>query len=184
MSFWLNPANGALLVKDAAVFWSSTDAGAHWTKIAVPEMAMSGAETVIQAPVASQASQPWHLCVANSDDLNPKDMEPNTLTCSSDGGATWQKEPGINVMFTSAKGNFVPPTDVFALADDGAVLATGSSPNDPTTDMEYRLTPGAQSWQMFPAPPKRESTITYYPSPGSGVLWEWTYSGPFTASYP
>ena len=183
-AFWLNPANGSLLVKDASVFWSSADAGAHWAKVLVPGLAASGAQTVVQAPVASQASQPWHLCAANDDALNLKDMQPNTLTCSSDGGATWRQGPGLNVMFTSAKGNFVTPTSIFALADDGAILATSSSPNDPATEREYRLAQGGRTWQAFASPPGRQSTISYYPAPGGGVLWDGTYEGQFTASYP
>ncbi len=179
--FWLNPVNGALLVKDASVFWSSADAGVHWAKIAVPYLAMPSAETVVQAPVTDT---PWHLCVANDDDLNLKNPLPNTLACSIDGGQTWQSAPALNLSFTNVKGTFVSPTDVFALADDGAILATSNSPNDPATEWEYRLAPGAQSWQSLGPAPGSSAAIRYYPGPGDGVLWAWTNQDLRAASYP
>lgn len=179
--FWLNPVNGALLVRDASVFWSSGDAGAHWAKVAAPGLATPGSEVVVQTPVANQ---PWRLCVAGDDEMNPEDMRPNTLACSFDGGKTWRNEPAINTTFTSAKGNFATPTDVFALASDGAVLAAASNGSDPAVNSDYRLIPGAQTWQPLGQPPGTNTTLSYYPAPGGGVLWDGTLEGSFTASYP
>jgi hypothetical protein len=89
-AFWLNPANGALLVADMNMFWSSVDAGAHWTKITVPGLGAPSENVVVQTPVAGQ---PWHLCAGNDDGQDLKNLKPNTLTCSSDGGQTWQSAP-------------------------------------------------------------------------------------------
>lgn len=181
MYFWLNPASGALLARGDSAFWASTDAGAHWTRLAVPGITAQGEETIVQAPVAGQ---PWRLCAAGDDELNPRDLQPNTLSCSFDGGKTWQQEPGLNFTTSSVKGTFATPTTVYALASDGAALATASNGAYPITENEYRLMPGAKTWQPFADPPGGDGEIGYYPAPGGGVLWDSAPGGFVTASYP
>lgn len=180
-AFWLNPANGALLVADTNVFWSSADAGAHWTKIIVPGLGAPGENVVVQAPVADQ---PWHLCAANNNDQDLKNLKPNTLTCSSDGGQTWRSAPALNITFTNAKGTFATPTGVFALAGDGAILALSSGPAGPWTQSDYRLAPNAQQWQSLNLAPGSSANLRYYPAPGGGVLWTGDKQSLLTASYP
>jgi hypothetical protein len=177
-AFWLNPANGAVLVEDMAVFWSSAIVGANWTKITAPG---SGSPAVVQAPVDGQ---PWHLCAAKDDDQNLKNPKPNTLMCSIDGGQTWQSVPALNIAFTNAKGTFVTPAGVFALASDGAVLARSSSSAGPWTTGDYRLAANAQQWQPLNLAPGSSADLRYYPAPGDGVLWAWAKQAPRTASYP
>lgn len=178
IAFWLNPANGGLLVKDIDAFWSSGDAGAHWSKISVPGMASPSENVVVQAPVAGES---WRLCAANDDDRNLKNPRPNTLTCSMNGGNTWISLPGLNVSFTNAKGTFVWPTDVFAWADDGALLAMSS---DSYHMKVYRMMPDARQWQSLGPEPGPSASVQFYPGPGGDVLWAWTNAGLFTASYP
>ena len=185
-AFWLNPANGALLVADTDVFWSSVDAGAHWTKIAVPGLGAPGENVVVQAPVADQ---PWHLCAANDDDQDLKNLKPNTLTCSSDGGQTWQSAPALNITFTNGKGangkgTFATPTDVFALASDGAILALSSGSAGPWSKatIVWRRTPSSGSRSTLRL--AHSANLRYYPAPGGGVLWTGTKQSLLTASYP
>ena len=179
--FWLNPDTGALLARGDSAFWASNDAGAHWAQITVPGMTTQGEDTLVQAPTANQ---PWRLCAAGDDELNPRDLRPNSLTCSFDGGQTWQNEPAINFTVTNVKGTFSSPTTVFALASDGAVLATASAPTYPATSNHFRLEPGSQQWQTISDPPNADGEMNYYPSPGGGIFWESTTSGYATASYP
>jgi hypothetical protein len=181
-AFWLNPANGALLVADMNVSWSSVDAGAHWTKITVPGLGAPGENVVVQAPVADQ---PWHLCAANNNDQDLKNLKPNTLTCSSDGGQTWQSAPALNITFTNGKkGTFATPTGVFALASDGAILALASGSAGPWTQSDYRLAANSQQWQSLNLAPGSFANLRYYPAPGGGVLWTGTKQNLLTASYP
>lgn len=184
--FLLNPVSGALLVAGENSFVTSVDGGAHWANVTVPGYSAQpppSESIVVQTPVASQ---PWHLCVAYDDSLNIHNPTPNTLTCSTDGGQTWQPVPDLNLTFTNAKGTgtFVAPAGVFAIADDGAVLAavSGLSTQD-TTD--YRIQVSGQRWQPFGLTPGA-AMLTYYPGPGNGVLWAYTYpqGGWVTTDYP
>jgi hypothetical protein len=78
------------------------------------------------------------------------------------------------------KGAFVAPGDVFALASDGAVLATVIGPSNHV----YRLPAGSSVWQdLGPQPDSNSPNPAYYPTPSSSVLW---YSGDSmaTATYP
>jgi hypothetical protein len=185
-AFWLNPASGALLVAGENSFVTSADGGAHWANVTVPGYSAQpppSESIVVQTPMASQ---PWHLCVAYDDSLNIHNPQPNTLTCSTDGGQTWRPVPDLNFTFTNAKGTgtFVAPAGVFAIADDGEVLAavSGLSSQD-TTD--YRIQVSGQRWQPFGLSPG-VATLTYYPGPGNGVLWAYTYTqgGWVTTDYP
>lgn len=179
--FWLNPSNGALLTKGGSAFWASSDAGAHWTRVNVPGLATQGTETLVQAPVANQ---PWRICAVGNDELNPRDLQPNTLSCSFNGGQTWQSEPGLNFTSTSVKGTFALPATVFALASDGAVLASAIISGDPVVGNEYRLMPGARMWQSLGEPTAAIGEVQYYPAPSGGVLWGDFAAGYVTASYP
>jgi len=175
-AFLLNPASGALLVAGANSFVTSGDVGAHWANVTVTGYGVQpppSENIVVQLP---QSDQPWHLCVAYDDILNMHNPQPNTLTCSTDSGQTWRPVPSLNMTFTNAKGTgtFVAPAGIFAIADDGAVLAAVSGlASQDTTD--YRRQMNGQRWQSFGLTPGA-ALLTYYPGPGNGVLWAFTYT--------
>ncbi|HET8906288.1 MAG TPA: hypothetical protein VFN11_04920 [Ktedonobacterales bacterium] len=181
-AFWLNPDSGAVLVMGENSFASSMDAGAHWATVSVPgygAQASAGENIVVQVPAGKR---PWHLCVANDDVTYTRDPQPTTLTCSTNGGQTWRPAPGLNLPFTNVKGTFVLPAGVFAVADDGAVLATvyGPASLDATY---YCLMTNSEQWQSFGLTPGAVTT-NYYPGPGSGVLWAAESGGWVTTDYP
>jgi hypothetical protein len=177
-AFWLNPTDGALLVQGTDAFWSSANAGGSWTRLAVPGFGSAAETVVVQAPVGGR---PWHLCAAN-ESLDPQNPHPHSLTCSTDGGRTWQILPGLNRTFTNPpKGTFVYPVGVVAIASDGAILAVLIGP---PTNVVYRLPADTQQWQSLGPDPGSAFPIAYYPAPGSGVLWALSEQGLLTADYP
>lgn len=165
-AFWLNPTSGALLVWWSGL-WESADGGAHWTQLQVPGGALAdpSANVVVRQPVAGE---PWQLCVATNNTLDRSDPQPNKLTCSKDGGVTWVQRPGLNITFANgAKGSFVAPVSVFAIADDGAVLAEEIGLSG---QVLYRLPAGGQQWQSLGQAPSTSASYGYVPTPGNGYL--------------
>jgi hypothetical protein len=182
-AFWLSASTGALLVatngegSGDSLLLTSTDGGAHWTQLPAPSSAQMA--WVVQAP---QGNKPWQICGAAAPPPDRSQPQLDTLTCSSDGGQTWATRPALNLVQNSPKGfQYVAPTDVFALASDGAVLATVIEP----TIHVYRLPAGSTVWQdLGPQPGPNNPNPAYYPTPTGSVLW---LSGPgstFTATYP
>jgi hypothetical protein len=181
-AFWLNASTGALLVaangegSGDSLLFTSTDGGAHWTQLPAPSSAQM--TWVVQAP---QGNQPWQICGAAAPPPDRPQPQVSTLTCSSDSGQTWATRPALTLVVQNGpKGLFVVPTDVFALASDGAVLATVI---DPTIHV-YRLPAGNSVWQdLGPQPDPNSANPTYYPTPTGSVLW---FSGAsmVTATYP
>jgi hypothetical protein len=153
---WLNPTTGVLLIAADHTLFSSADSGAHWAQLPAPSSA--GIPWLVQPP---QGSAPWRICGA---------MQANTLTCSGDGGQTWTPRPALNLAQNSPKGfQFFAPTSFFALASDGAVLAT-ILPVDGLIAL-YRLPPGGSSWQNLGPIPADPTGATYAPTPTGGAIW-------------
>lgn len=186
--FWLDPKNGALLVEASlptgAGLWRSDDGGMHWTALSTPVSPsdLSLAQVVVQ----SQAGA-WHICIITSPGNGSTPS--SSITCSLDGGQTWQQRPGLNVAFTNpSKGTFYAPTDVFALDDSDAILA-GVSLEDFTDfslhETFYRLAPQARQWQVIGSVEGADFPVGLYPSATGDVLWaSGLDQGWFFASYP
>jgi hypothetical protein len=68
-----------------------------------------------------------------------------------------------------------------ALADDGALLASGSPTSIPTL---YRLPAGGSVWQSLGAVPGSYGNVVYIAGPGQGLLWSIGEGTTLTASYP
>lgn len=107
------------------------------------------------------------------------------VACSANLGVTWTSATGLNTNQTSPKGfTFSAPIDVFAIADNGSLLA---SPGSAQFDA---LPPGATTWAPMSDAPITSATgglPTYITGPGGGMLWTpgGSVSQPFaTAAYP
>lgn len=181
-TFWLDPATGSLLVAgDAgAGLWRSDDGGAHWTTLSAPvNLPLPATQLVVQTP---RPGQPWHFCVATSV-ANPSPTPSNTLTCSLDGGQTWQQRPGPNIAFTNPSlGKYYPPVEVFAIDGNGAILAAS---NPIGQEPLYRLGAQAHQWQVIGNAPEILAPSPRLSPTSSGVVL-WTLSpdqGWFFASY-
>ncbi len=186
-AFWLNPANGALLVQvlrfamsDGLQFYTSTDGGTHWTNMSVPRLGPQ-AQWVAQWPVSDG---PWQICEYVNAELNQSSApQPNTLACTADGGQHWATRTALSLLQNSSKGfMYTAPMFAFAIADDGAVLATTGSVS--TLDV-YRLPAGSSTWQdLGPQPTPSYSGPQYFLTPLGSLLWVSGYSGAYTATYP
>lgn len=200
---WINPQTGELVGTNnfdlIPTLWRSEDGGATWTRIAVPTIVSgeSGAQGFVVAPNGAG----WRICVNGQDGPGPQ--QKNLLACSDDLGKTWTQPPALNPSQNSPKGfTFTAPSDVFAIADDGSLLATY---DDPTAGTELdALAPGAHTWTALGAPTAvlapagatgtpqaiasgSLATYSYTTGPGGGMLWANTGDDahPFiTATYP
>jgi hypothetical protein len=144
--FWINPGNGALLLQTyASGLYTSTDDGAHWSQMYIPETSI--VDYMVQQPLANQ---PWRLCAEYYGSQNDSN---GSLVCTTDGGNAW----------------FAPPVGPFwqmaGIASDGALLVYDSS------YMVYRLPVGATRWQKLGAAPHTGCCIHYTPTNQSGMLW-------------
>jgi hypothetical protein len=169
---WINPQTGELLGTNdfdlIPTLWRSDNGGASWAQISVPNVVGAGSQqTVIVAPNGAG----WRLCATGT--TAPGLHETNALACSADLGATWARPTGLNPTQYSPKGfTFTPPADVFAIADDGSLLA---SYNDISLGMQLAaLAPGATAWAPMSGPPVSNTTgfpPVYTAGPRSGMLW-------------
>jgi hypothetical protein len=187
-AFRLSPSTGALLAETdgqgvtSDLFYTSTDAGATWKKLAAPQFNPTNQGWIVQIPVGSQ---PWRICAVTgptSPNGNGVGAQPAAMTCSIDGGQTWVSRPALNLVEHSPKGfQFYASGGAFAIAADGAVLASAvESPMH-----IYRLPAGATVWQdLGPQPNSSSAGPTYYPTVSGGVLWWSGGAGASTATYP
>lgn len=185
-AFWLNPSTGALLVLaygpngSGTQFYWSKGPGATWRTFPNSPLGQ-GTQWVVQAP---RGETVWQLCAYLSPSGGSNDQsQPNSLSCSTDGGLTWVSRAALNVQQNSPKGfTFTAPAFAFAIADDGAILATVIGP---PPEHIYRLPVGASAWQdMGPLPTSFYNGPQYFPAPGSGLLWFSGQSSAYTATYP
>ncbi len=136
-NFWINPGNGALLLQTyASGLYTSSDDGAHWAQMYIPESGI--VDYMVQQPIANQ---PWRLCAEYYGSQNDST---GTLVCTTDGGNAW----------------FTPPVGTFwqmaGIASDGAMLVYDSG------FMVYRLPVGATRWQKLGAAPHTGCCIHYH----------------------
>lgn len=177
--FWLDPYNGDLLLEtmdqsdnDTLILWHSEDSGHHWTPFGRVIPGVVTGDFIVQP---SAEGQSWHVCAATYD---PSGQGGNDLACTTDDGASWTQRPALDPpAFAQVKAGRTPPTVgaalVFALTDDGAVLAycvsAQAADGSVTGHTLFRLPQGASRWQSLGPVP--EFTVFYAPAPGSGMLW-------------
>ncbi|HEY7339324.1 MAG TPA: hypothetical protein VH591_00465 [Ktedonobacterales bacterium] len=140
--FWINPTTGALLLQTyTSGLWTSTDDGAHWQQMAIPDS--SGGVYMVQQPTGNQ---PWRLCAEYYDSTA-------SLTCTADGGHAWYYPPIVSFW------------QMAGIASDGALLVYDEG------YMVYRLPMGATRWQKLGAAPHTGCCIHYTPTSQNGMLW-------------
>jgi hypothetical protein len=157
--------------------WSSPDDGASWRRLAVPVSLPAYTPTRFRSDyggtsgifVSARPGQPWRICVANISAENPAS---NSLTCTTDGGYSWQPRPLLN-LFPIADG--LPSHGLpIGIADNGAFLVTAATAEDNGGSLLYtlfRLPAGADRWQPLGSLP--QFFVMYCPGGGAtlGTLW-------------
>lgn len=177
---WVNPQTGELLGTDdydlIPTLWRSVDAGATWTHISVPTVSGAGSQ---QAFVVAPNGAGWRICATAQ--TAPGPQEKNTLACSDTLGKLWTQLSALNPTQNSPKGfTFIAPSEVFAITDDGALIATY---DDIASGTRFAaLLPGASAWLPLGSPRSATGTPTdgssglagppvYTTGPGGGMLW-------------
>lgn len=177
-AFWLNAANGSILVyafsgSDRS-FWVSPDGGRQWRQLSNPGNGLLKS-IAVQWPLATE---PWRICVAGQSlDAPPAEMH-NQLACTLDGGKTWISHPALDITLTCNCLKGSPFTSISALqlvgiAPDGSLLATVLDRYDgdnPHLGL-YRLPPNATAWQSIGDAGDASANTTTFLLP-SGVLWK------------
>lgn len=145
--FWLNPGSGALLLQtyDQGL-WTSTDDGAHWQQLGIPETSI--VDRMVQQP---RANQPWHLCAEYYASM---DNSTGSLVCTADGGHSWFAPPPVSFW------------QLAGIASDGSLLVYNRAYT------VYRLPQGATRWQILGAAPQAGCCIQYIPSRNGDILWK------------
>ena len=170
--FWLQPdGDGILLVTSTgeagsgSQLWSSPDGGFNWRQLNVPggtpsymTARFTGAGAPPNGIVARWLQGRFHICVSNAT-VAMSTPTASDVTCSTDGGATWQARP--LPLVTSGVGPSVS-VNLVSLTNDGAVLAADGA-------SLYRLPASSSRWQSLGALP--EVFVYYAPTPGAGILW-------------
>ncbi len=183
---WVNPQTGELLGTNnydlIPTLWRSENGGATWTRISVPNLVgAGGSQTFIVAPNGAG----WRICATGI--TAPGTNETNTLACSANLGETWTSPVALNPSQYSPKGfTYTAPSDVFAIADDGSLLAWY---DDTTLGIHLvSLAPGASAWAPMSEPESASGTpgaggtpqaaangaltlVVYTTGPGGGILW-------------
>lgn len=187
-SVWVNPQTGDLIGTSitGTTIYHSTDGGATWTQIAVPNVV-----PLVESFLAAPNGTGWRICETGQTSIGPQ--EQNVLTCTSDLGANWTRPPALNLTFTNAKGTFTGAVDVYAITDSGALLAWYT---DVSANIQLAaLAPGASAWTPINATEAdgtpvnvdtASATLTYATGPGDGMLWvNYGPTAPFlSAMYP
>jgi hypothetical protein len=175
-AFWLNPNTGSILVHTTTGsgrgLWQTSDGGAHWSALADP--GINPVQIVVQP---SNGDVPWHLCVAMQDLAAPISSF-NHLTCTSDGGKTWQKRPAMDITLTCNCLKGRPFTSVSAmnlaafLPDSSVLITVNDRPEQSSADTNlfglYRLPPGGDQWQPMGRDP--DNISCFYQMSGN-LIW-------------
>ncbi len=193
-SFWLNSADGDLLVSTAnntpgpaspvTNLWDSRDDGQQWTRLTVPSLT-SEPLTNLQVVVQQQAAeQSWHICVSQQINADPPHSY-NLMACSNDGGLSWTQRSALNVttnqtIFRKSDGQLIHYTPVsqlylIAFESDGSLIAAVDDASTSTTSIPagiYRLSPGGSAWQRIGRAPRPFTSYqsTFIPFV-SGAIW-------------
>jgi photosystem II stability/assembly factor-like uncharacterized protein len=163
--FFYRPDTGELLADafDANTLdrhlWHSADGGAHWSELPSPATGFFDFY-VAQRPAAGQ---PWRLCAETFEAAHSADVDPGPptgLVCSDDDGSHWASRP-------------LPPVSdsgftLRGVTNAGDLLAQANGSHAATL---YRLPSSGHQWQTFDTAPETNSSATYFPAPGAGVLW-------------
>lgn len=175
---WVDPGTGALTavqeppgggVSVALQIWTSPD-GHTWRRESTPKLA-----EVVSGPVTAGAASP-RLALCGLDSLG----QTANLLCA-DASGTWVGVPNLVLTGANASGQAMTALGYpFAIASDGALLATAAWPT-PTDTALYRLTPGASAWQSMGAAPL--PLVAFGATASGGVIWA-TENGAYTVSYP
>lgn len=148
LGFW-GPVAGSMLaetgVNGTFNLWRSSDGGAHWTAVPLPQEAVSWIEA---APGTRSGS--WQIYVQYDDATGF-----GHIAASTDEGTSWTVLPDLT---PDGAGQ------LSGIASDGAALVTGGS-------NMYRLSPGATRWQSLGALPPSAESVTFSPTPSGGILW-------------
>jgi hypothetical protein len=171
--FWLAPATGEILAEYGDPYkpgslWDTLDGGSHWKQIVTPAITTPDPGGYPFLAWMPGPHQPWTIC-STVVSVSAGTLTGNPLTCSRDGGKTWEPLPAI-ALGSSAASASPQIGDVFAIASDGALLALLPGP-DTSPNTLYRLSPGASQWQSLGDVPAPWYTVSYFPTPGSGVFW-------------
>lgn len=180
-SLWVNPATGSIFVQGGAGFWTSSDAGARWTRIPLaPGTSRQAADTyVFERPFSAQ---PWQVCDLRVD-VSGNAAVPYALFCTTDAGRTWSSRPALLLHEQSVKGASLAAVVANAIATDSAVIAAAA---DASGLSLYRLPPDNQ-WQSLGPLPDRNMVgdVSYVPTQGGGFFWYLRRDGTLsTAAYP
>lgn len=163
-ALWLNPATGALLVDGtdfdrSHTLWKSEDGGKTFSELALTDTR----GFVAQIPIGATD---WTICTATYDVQSLTNQE-NALTCSTDGGATWQTRSDASTAALPVD-DFTSWTGLLAIAKDGSLLGVVSQGDTPAL---VRLPAGASAWlSLGSASPY--ATFHYGGGPGNGVIWQ------------
>ena len=168
--FWLQPDGAGILVvvgvgSGGSQLWSSPDGGATWRRISAPgglpsymTTRFANAGAAPNGIVARWLQGQFAICFSNATVGASTPYTP-TVNCSTDGGKTWHARP---LLLLGGDQGVTVGVNLVGIANDGAVLATGSG-------SLYRLAAGSSRWQSLGALP--EPSVYYSPSPGAGMLW-------------
>ena len=158
-ALWLNPANAAILVDGtdfdrSHTLWKSVDDGKTFTKLAL---------TVSRGYVAQipAGATDWTICSTT--------YEASTLTCSTDGGSSWQTRSNLTLAALPLE-DFVNWTRLLAIAEDGSLIGVISQGDTPSL---VRLPAGATAWVALGST-NPYATFLYGAGPGNGVVWQFT----------
>lgn len=162
---WANGATGEVIVETYAnTLWSTSDDGAHWTKLAFPDQLFIGSDAPIFIAGAPTTSAYLTICgVFNS----------TQLYCTTDDGKTWRERPQISVPSPA----WTSPLALTSLGVDGSIYGVGDWSASNHTLAIYRLPPDAtkiSDWQRLGAIPFSDtgsSAYGVYPSASGMVFW-------------
>lgn len=171
--FWLQPDTQAILAVQSgdapnapSYLWFSPDDGTTWRPLTVPvplrpyaPARLSNGPSSNTIVVLARAGHPTQICTEGS-----TPQLANAVTCSSDGGQTWQSRPALSGTPPYQYGG----PGAIAIANDGSVLAATPAGTASGYGL-YRLKPGATSWQLLGNLP--QLNVVYCPGSGAGTLW-------------
>lgn len=179
---YVKPDTGALLAvagKDGVShLWVSKDGGARWTPIPAPAVPGYLAGYIVQQPIAGH---PWNIC-AESYPPNTLATRLSGLTCTTNGGQSWQLLP---VVAGTSKSDSAA---VLAITSAGDILETDILPSKAIK--LFTLPIGSTVWQSLGTMPSGAQYPQYVPSPAGGILWTIQPLDPsisphvYTAAYP
>ncbi|HET9111485.1 MAG TPA: hypothetical protein VFN78_11720 [Ktedonobacterales bacterium] len=166
-TFTLQPTTGEIFAQygepeQPSDLWDSLDGGAHWTQINAPTLMTPSPSRYPYITGQSGSRSGWMICSTVAKVAGAATGD--SLTCSKDGGKTWDTLPTI-IPDTPSANPSQQVAIVSGIASDGtivAILTTGSA------NELYRFAPGAVQWQSLGDLP---SAMNYSFLSGDDVIW-------------